>query len=137
MMFAQQLYEGVDVGDGETVGLITYMRTDSVNVSKEAIEKVRGFIKSQFGAKYLPDAPNVYKSRKSAQEAHEAIRPSDVTLKPADVAKYLDPYQLKLYELIWRRFVSSQMLPAIYENKRLEIKAGRIDFRFLFLRFLV
>jgi DNA topoisomerase-1 len=128
MMIAQQLYEGIDVGDGETVGLITYMRTDSVNISNEARDKLRKFIKMNYGAPYLPQEPNVYKSRKSAQEAHEAIRPSDVAMKPRDIRKYLTEEQYKLYELIWNRFVSSQITPAEYEYKKIEITAGDYQF---------
>jgi len=124
MMIAQQLYEGIDLGDGETVGLITYMRTDSVNISNEAMERVRGYIKKNYGDNYLPKTPNKYKSRKSAQEAHEAIRPSDVLKKPKDVAQYLTDEQYKLYELIWNRFVGSQIVPAQYEQKKIEISAG-------------
>ena len=128
MMFAQQLYEGIELGDGETTGLITYMRTDSVNISQEAITKVREFIKKSFGAQYLPEQPNVYKSKKSAQEAHEAIRPSDVTRRPQDVRKFLDDDQYKLYELIWNRFISCQMMPAIFQYKKVEITAGQFQF---------
>lgn len=127
MMIAQQLYEGIDLG-GETVGLITYMRTDSVNISQTATEKLRGYIKNNFGDEYLPEKPNKYKSKKSAQEAHEAIRPTDVSLKPADLKNNLTPDQLKLYLLIWNRFVSSQMVPAVYEQKRMEITAGKYQF---------
>jgi len=128
MMIAQQLYEGIDMGDGETVGLITYMRTDSVNVSKGATEKVRQFIESNYGNKHLPKAPNKYKSKKSAQEAHEAIRPSNVSYKPKDIAKFLSDDQYKLYTLIWNRFVGSQIVPAVYESKKIEITAGRYQF---------
>lgn len=128
MMIAQQLYEGIDLGDGETVGLITYMRTDSVNVSKAAIDKVRRFITADYGGKYLPKTPNKYKSRKSAQEAHEAIRPSDVLRKPKDMQKFLDSDQYKLYELIWKRFVSSQIVPAVYQSRKMDIAAGPYQF---------
>ncbi|MGE0267719.1 MAG: type I DNA topoisomerase [Candidatus Omnitrophota bacterium] len=128
MMIAQQLYEGIDLGNGETTGLITYMRTDSVNLSNESIEKVRTFIKEKYGQQYLPDEPNKYKSRKSAQEAHEAIRPSDVNLTPASIVKYLDKDQFKLYELIYNKFVSCQMVPAVYEYKKMEITAGKCLF---------
>ncbi len=128
MMVAQQLYEGIEIGHDEAVGLITYMRTDSVNISTEAIHRVRDFIQKSFGKKYLPEKPNIYKSKKSAQEAHEAIRPTDVLRKPADLKKYLDVDQHKLYELIWKRFVSSQMTPAVYEQKKIEITAGRFQF---------
>jgi len=128
MMLAQQLYEGIDLGDGETVGLITYMRTDSVNISQQAASKLRNFIQSKYGGKYLPEIPNKYKSKKSAQEAHEAIRPTDVNLQLKDVKDFLEADQLKLYELIWNRFVSSQMKPAVYQYKKMEIKAGRFQF---------
>lgn len=128
MMLAQQLYEGIDVGEGETTGLITYMRTDSVNISQDALSKLRAHISRNFGEKYLPAKPNVYKSKKSAQEAHEAIRPADVSLRPQDVRKYLDDDQYKLYELIWNRFVSSQMVPAVYESKKMTILNGVYEF---------
>ncbi len=128
MMIAQQLYEGIDTGNGETEGLITYMRTDSVTISKEATEKLRTFIKKEYGDKYLPAKPNVYKSKKSAQEAHEAIRPSDVLRTAYDLRNSLTDDQYKLYQLIWNRFVSSQMEPAVFENKKMEIKAGRFQF---------
>jgi len=128
MMIAQQLYEGIDLGDGETVGLITYMRTDSVNVSQEATDKVRRFIKNRYGDKYLPKIPNKYKSKKSAQEAHEAIRPSDVLRKPEDIRTFLSDEQYKLYLLIWNRFVSSQIVPCVYQNKKIEIVAGKYQF---------
>ncbi len=128
MMIAQQLYEGVDVGGGETVGLITYMRTDSVNLSAESIEKVRAHITDKYGAKYLPAKPNKYKSKKSAQEAHEAIRPTDLSLTPAKVAKFVEKDQYKLYELIYNKFVSCQMVPAVYEYKKMEIAAGKYQF---------
>ncbi|MBF0385834.1 MAG: type I DNA topoisomerase [Candidatus Omnitrophica bacterium] len=128
MMIAQQLYEGIELGDGETTGLITYMRTDSVNVSQEALLKLRQFIKGNYGEKYLPEEPNKYKSKKSAQEAHEAIRPASVLIDPKDVRKCLDEDQYKLYELIWRRFVASQMNPARFEYKRIEIESGKAQF---------
>ena len=128
MLIAQELYEGIDLGEEETGGLITYMRTDSVNLSQEAVLKVRGFIKKNYGEKYLPETPNEYKSKKSAQEAHEAIRPTDVYRKPADVKKYLTEDQFKLYQLIWNRFVICQMTPALYQYKKIEIKAGIFQF---------
>jgi len=128
MMIAQQLYEGIEIGDEEPEGLITYMRTDSVNIAAEAIEKVRGLIKKEHGKEYLPDQPNRFKSKKSAQEAHEAIRPSDVYRKPEDVKKYLSDEQFRLYDLIWKRFISCQMMPAIFEQTKIEIMAGRFQF---------
>jgi DNA topoisomerase-1 len=128
MMVAQQLYEGIELGDGETVGLITYMRTDSINVSKEALAKVRDFIFNDYGKDYLPEKPNKYKSKKSAQEAHEAIRPTGVLRKPTDIKPFLNDDQYKLYELIWSRFVRSQMTPAIYNYRKMEIIAGPYQF---------
>lgn len=128
MKIAQELYEGIEVGEEEPVGLITYMRTDSVNVSNEALTKLCEFIKDVYGESYLPKTPNKYKSKKSAQEAHEAIRPSSVKRRPQDIKNFLEEDQYKLYDLIWKRFVSSQMTPAVYQNKRVEIAAGRFLF---------
>ena len=128
MMVAQQLYEGIELGQEEATGLITYMRTDSVNISNEAVAKVRSFITQKFGKKYLPEQPIIYKSKKSAQEAHEAIRPTEIMRTPQEVKSFLEPEQFKLYELIWRRFVSCQMVPAVYEYKKIEILAGRFQF---------
>ena len=116
MRTAQKLYEGVDIG-GETVGLITYMRTDGVQMAAEAIGAARALIENNYGAPYLPSAPRLYKTKaKNAQEAHEAIRPTDLFRKPADVAPYLDKDQLRLYELIWRRTVASQMESAVLDQ---------------------
>ncbi|MFA6103964.1 MAG: type I DNA topoisomerase [Victivallaceae bacterium] len=109
MRIAQQLYEGIDVGAGGSAGLITYMRTDSVIVSKEAQIACRDFIAGAYGKEYLPGKSNLFKSKAGAQEAHEAIRPTDVTRTPESLAKYLDATQLRLYTLIWKRFVASQM----------------------------
>ncbi|RVT97862.1 type I DNA topoisomerase [Rhodovarius crocodyli] len=112
MRTAQQLYEGVEIG-GETVGLITYMRTDGVSMAREAIMAIRDHVKGEFGPDYLPGAPREYTSKaKNAQEAHEAVRPTDVSRTPADVARYLSDQQRKLYELIWKRAVASQMQSA-------------------------
>jgi len=131
MQIAQRLYEGVDLA-GETVGLITYMRTDGVAISAEAIAAARQLIGSEFGARYVPDAPRVYRSpAKNAQEAHEAIRPTDLARKPADVARYLDREQLRLYELIWKRTVASQMGSALLEQVAVDIAdaTGRLQLR--------
>jgi DNA topoisomerase-1 len=128
MLVAQQLYEGVDLGGGETTGLITYMRTDSVNVSQDALGKLRGYIEKNYGKEYLPDDPNQYKSRKSSQEAHEAIRPTSVLRTPGSLRDVLEPDQMKLYMIIWNRFVSSQMTPAVYVQKKMEISAGKYQF---------
>ncbi len=123
MRIAQKLYEGVDLGQLGMVGLITYMRTDSVRVSTEAIQQVRGWIKDRFGESYLPPKPNVYKSRRGAQEAHEAIRPTSIDLEPDKVKPYLDKDQWALYKLIWDRFVASQMRSAEFLQTTVEIKA--------------
>jgi DNA topoisomerase-1 len=130
MRIAQQLYEGVDLA-GETVGLITYMRTDGVAIAGEAIDAARRLIGSEFGARYLPDAPRVYRSpAKNAQEAHEGIRPTDLGRKPEDVAPYLDADHRRLYELIWKRTVASQMASAILDQVSVDIAdaANRIRF---------
>jgi len=123
MWIAQKLYEGVDLGPLGTVGLITYMRTDSVRVSTEAVQQVRGWIKDRFGDSYLPPKPNVYKSRRGAQEAHEAIRPTSIELEPDKVKAYLDKDQWALYKLVWDRFVASQMPSADFLQTNVEIKA--------------
>ncbi len=124
MWIAQKLYEGVDLGPLGTVGLISYMRTDSVRVSTEAVQEVRGWIKERFGDSYLPPKPNVYKSRRGAQEAHEAIRPTSIEMEPEKVKSYLDKDQWALYKLIWDRFVASQMPSADFLQTTVEIKAS-------------
>jgi len=133
MRLAQRLYEGAEVG-GETVGLITYMRTDGVQIADEAIAAVRGLIGKDYGARYVPDAPRRYQTKaKNAQEAHEAIRPTDLTHRPRDVARTVEPDQAKLYELIWRRTVASQMESAELERTTAEITA-KVGARVLELR---
>ncbi|MBV8407833.1 MAG: type I DNA topoisomerase [Alphaproteobacteria bacterium] len=124
MRIAQKLYEGVDIG-GETVGLITYMRTDGVQLAPEAIGQTRRLIESRYGPAYLPEKPRLYSSRaKNAQEAHEAIRPTDLFRTPQDVARYLDKEQLGLYELIWKRTVASQMESAVLDQVTVDIASG-------------
>ncbi len=123
MGVAQRLYEGVDVGAEGTVGLITYMRTDSPRVAPEAIAGAREWIGKQLGPRYLPKEPNVYKGRKAAQDAHEAIRPTDAARTPESIARYLTEEQLKLYRLIWQRFVASQMTPAVFDVTTAKIEA--------------
>ena len=123
MGVAQRLYEGVDIGDEGTVGLITYMRTDSPRVSPEAIAGARDWVGKQLGAKYLPETPNVYKGKGDAQDAHEAIRPTDAARTPESIARYLTDEQLKLYRLIWQRFVASQMTQAVYDVTTAKIAA--------------
>src|SRR6266700_291223 len=129
MGLAQRLYEGVELGQEGSVALITYMRTDSVNVSQDALAQVRELIPERFGSNYLPEKPNYYKSKKDAQEAHEAVRPTDAMRAPEDVRKYLDEDLFKLYQLIWQRFVASQMLPAIVDQTTIDISAGDYTFR--------
>lgn len=129
MMLAQKLYEGVEVGSEGAVGLITYMRTDSTRVSDAALNEVREFVGAQYGANYLPEKPVYYRSKKDAQDAHEAIRPTDVTRTPDSLEKYLNKEELKLYRLIWQRFVASQMMPAIFDQTTIDIAAGRFIFR--------
>ncbi len=123
MRLAQQLYEGVDIG-GETVGLITYMRTDSVTMSREAIGQCRGVIESQYGERYLPDKPRAYRTKaKNAQEAHEAIRPTDLGLRPDAMGHRIDPDMLRLYDLIWKRAVASEMASAEYDQVAADLAA--------------
>jgi DNA topoisomerase-1 len=131
MRAAQDLYEGVDVGEDGPVGLITYMRTDSPEVSDAAITSVRTFIRKGYSKKYLPESPNVYKPKKAArvQGAHEAIRPTDVRRRPEQVQPYLEPDQYRLYQLIWQRFVASQMNPAIYDMTIVDFDLGEYLFR--------
>jgi len=123
MGVAQRLYEGVDLGPEGTTGLITYMRTDSPRISPEAKESVRDWITKNLGAQYLPATPNEYKGKKDAQDAHEAIRPTDASRTPESIAKYLSDEQLRLYRLIWQRFVASQMMPAIFDVTTAKIAA--------------
>src|SRR4030088_1344662 len=129
MSLAQKLYEGVELGEEGSVALITYMRTDSVNVSNDALIQVRELIPERFGSNYLPEKPNYYKSKKDAQEAHEAVRPTDAMRAPEDVRKYLEDDLFKLYQLVWQRFVASQMLPAIFDQTTIDISAGDYTFR--------
>jgi DNA topoisomerase-1 len=131
MQIAQRLYEGVDLG-GETLGLITYMRTDGVQMAAEAVAACRSLISSEFGPNYVPAAPRLYKTKaKNAQEAHEAIRPTDVSRRPQDVARFLDRDQLRLYELIWKRTMASQMESAVLDQVAVDIASQdrKIQFR--------
>jgi DNA topoisomerase I len=132
MRAAQQLYEGVEVGDEGQVGLITYMRTDSVRVADSAIAQAREFIGANYDRRYLPDTPNVHVGKKGAsrvQDAHEAIRPTEVGRRPEDLKKHLESDLFKLYQLIWRRFVASQMTPELYELTTVDFDLGRFLFR--------
>ncbi len=126
MRIAQQLYEGIDLGDGNPVGLITYMRTDSTNIAESAQNAARDYIKKRYGSKFLPKRPPTYKTKtKGAQEAHEAIRPTDVLRSPTEMKPHLTRDQYRLYDLIWRRFLASQMKPALYDTRRVSILAGQ------------
>ncbi|HLH42030.1 MAG TPA: type I DNA topoisomerase [Bryobacteraceae bacterium] len=128
MMLAQKLYEGVELSKQEgLVGLITYMRTDSTRVSNDALDEVRGMIAQRYGAQYRPAAPNVYKSKKEAQDAHEAIRPTSSLRTPESVEKFLAEDEMKLYRLIWMRFVASQMTPAVFDQTTIEVSAKGKD----------
>ena len=124
MMVAQQLYEGIELGQGEPLGLITYMRTDSVRIAKDAAREALSLIRERFGDKYTLDKPRAYKNRKKAQDAHEAIRPTSVFHTPESVSPYLSKDQLNLYRLIWQRFVASQMKEALINQNSVSIKAG-------------
>ena len=128
MRIAQQLYEGVEIDEGST-GLITYMRTDSTRISAEAEAKVKGLIKVSFGEKYVGAGPRAAKASPGAQDAHEAIRPTDVNRTPESIRRHLSADQYKLYELIWRRFVASRMAPAVYDQTQVEIGGGEYIFR--------
>lgn len=129
MMLAQQLYEGLEIGKSGHIGLITYIRTDSNRVSESAQSEARSFITTKYGAEYLPDKAPVYTSKKNAQDAHEAIRPTSVELPPESVIAHLSKDQYKLYSLIWDRFIASQMTAAIYDTLTIEIKAGQYGLR--------
>ncbi len=131
MSIAQQLYEGIDLGQKGNVGLITYMRTDSTRISEEAIAGIRNYIAQAYGANYLPAKPNIYSRKKSAQDAHEAIRPTYINaeFEPRRLKKYLSADQYKLYELIWRRFLACQMKPAKADKTTIYIQAGPYEFK--------
>jgi|YelNatPaOPRAMG01_1025707.scaffolds.fasta_scaffold07601_6 DNA topoisomerase-1 len=129
MKIAQRLYEGVELGNEGHIALITYMRTDSVRIANEALTSVRQYIKNIYGRDYLPESPNVYKNKKSAQDAHEAIRPTRFDLPPEKIKKYLSDQEYKLYKLIWERFVACQMTPAVFKQMIVQVSGGRFVFR--------
>jgi DNA topoisomerase-1 len=124
MQLAQKLYEGIEIGDEGLVGLITYMRTDSTRVADSALAEARDLIATQFGAEYLPEKPVIYRSKKGAQDAHEAIRPTSSLRTPDSVSSFLSKDELALYKLIWQRFVASQMMPALVDQTTIDINAG-------------
>lgn len=125
MRIAQSLYEGIELGEEGSVGLITYMRTDSTRVSDDALNEVRTFIGANYGKDFVPKSPNIYKNKKSAQEAHEAIRPTSLALTPDRVRAFLKPEELKLYTLIFDRFVASQMTPAVYDQTTIDVEKDK------------
>jgi len=129
MTIAQQLYEGIELGGEGPVGLITYMRTDSIRSAEEAISNAREYIGSNFGESYLPSSPRRFKSKKRSQDAHEAIRPTDLKFAPKEIKQYLSNDQFKLYNLIFNRFLASQMNPAVYDQIRVDVEGGRYLFR--------
>ncbi len=129
MMLAQRLYEGVDLGEAGRVGLITYMRTDSTRLSDDAVKEVREYIYTNYGKEYLPHEARLFKKGKSSQDAHEAIRPTSTKYTPKFVKKYLDEELYNLYELIWNRFVASQMSPAVFEQVTVDVTGGDYLFR--------
>jgi DNA topoisomerase-1 len=133
MMLAQGLYEGKEIGKEGSVGLITYMRTDSTRVSEDALTEVRTMVAERYGKEYLPGTANIYKSKKDAQDAHEAVRPSSVLRTPESVEAYLAEDELKLYRLIWMRFVASQMMPAVFDQTTIDVNArGKSNVEYLF-----
>jgi len=133
MGLAQRLYEGVEIGKEGAVGLITYMRTDSTRVSDDAVSDARHYIAERYGQEFLPDSPNIYKSKKGAQDAHEAIRPTSMAFAPEIVEKYLAEDAMKLYRLVWNRFVACQMMPALYDQTTIDVAAkGKSGADYLF-----
>jgi len=129
MSIAQRLYEGVELGPEGSVGLITYMRTDSTRIAQEALDEVRAFIRTNYHADYLPTRPRVFKKAAGAQDAHEAIRPTSLTYAPQAIKKYLSPDEFRLYQLIWNRFVASQMAAALFDVTTIDILCGPYTFR--------
>ena len=127
MMLAQRLYEGIEMGKEGAVGLITYMRTDSTRISEDAIKDVRDYISEKYGAAFVPASPNIYKSKKDAQDAHEAIRPTSMAYSPDEIGRHLNDDELKVYTLIWNRFVATQMLPALFDQTTIDVNARGKD----------
>jgi len=127
MVLAQRLYEGIEIGKEGAVGLITYMRTDSTRVGDDAISDVRHYIGERYGAQFVPPGPNIYKGKKDAQDAHEAVRPTSMAYSPEVVEKYLAEDEMKLYRLIWNRFVASQMMPALFDQTTIDVTAKGKD----------
>lgn len=130
MQVVQQLYEGIDLENEGTQGLVTYIRTDSVRISDEAMSAVRAYIPERFGAEYLPEVPNEFKGRRNAQDAHEAIRPTDVTRTPESIKGSLTKEQFQLYRLIYSRFIASQMKPALYDTLSMDVEGAGVGLRF-------
>ena len=129
MQAAQQLYEGINIKGKGQIGLITYMRTDSLRVSDDAVSEARDYILSTYGEQYLPKSAKVYKTKKSAQDAHEAIRPTSAAITPESIKASLTPDQFKIYKIIWDRFIASQMTDAVLDTVTADIEAGGYTFR--------
>src|SRR4030066_2515910 len=129
MMVAQKLYEGIELGEDGSVGLITYMRTDSFRIAEEALNEVRKYITDNYSPDYLPPKPHAYKNSQKAQDAHEAIRPSNMAYRPQEIKEYLSNDEFRLYQLIWNRFVASQMNPAIFDQTTIDIAGANCIFR--------
>jgi DNA topoisomerase-1 len=129
MMVAQKLYEGIELGKDGSVGLITYMRTDSNRIAEEALKEVRDYIQENYSPDYLPPKPHTYKNAQKAQDAHEAIRPSTMAYKPQNIKEYLSNDEFKLYQLIWNRFVACQMNPAVFDQTTIDIAGANCIFR--------
>ena len=129
MRVAQKLYEGIELGTEGYVGLITYMRTDSVRVASEALDEARSFILENYGTEHLPEKPRIFKTAKTAQDAHEAIRPSSVVYRPKDIEQFISKDEFRLYQLIWNRFVASQMKPAVFDQTIIDISADKYLFK--------
>ncbi|MGA1875529.1 MAG: type I DNA topoisomerase [bacterium] len=129
MLIAQRLYEGIELGDEGSVGLITYMRTDSTRIAEESMAEAREYIGSRFGTEYLPGRPRLYKNKSLSQDAHEAIRPTAVIREPDKIKSYLKPEEFRLYQLVWSRFVASQMKDAVIDQTMIDLQAGRYLFR--------
>lgn len=128
MSLAQRLYEGIELGNEGSVGLITYMRTDSTRVSESAVQEAREYVSQQYGEEYLPGKPRIFRSKKNAQDAHEAIRPTSVSRDPESMKAHLNRDELRLYSLIWKRFIASQMKEALFDQTKIVIEAGRTEF---------
>jgi DNA topoisomerase-1 len=129
MVIAQKLFEGIEIGEKGRVGLITYMRTDAVRIAQKAKDEAKKYIKERFGKEFIPEKPYTYKTKSSAQGAHEAIRPTSIDRNPDEIKGYLNNNEYRLYKLIWKRFLASQMVEAKYHVLILKVKGGKFLFQ--------